>query len=123
MSYNKEFLKELKENRKTYSDMIDFCCDDLILNNYIMEELSKNGYYFDLYCGTDYDEENDTYFDIYQYFIISERDAERLSEYTNEIVFYNEQLDLYLLAVTHVGMRWDYVPANWKELDAVDEDD
>ena len=110
-----EFLKELKEKRKTYAEMIDFCCDNLILNNYIIEELSKKGYFFDFYCGTDYDEKNDIYFDIYQYFIISERDAERLSEYTNEIVFYNEELDLYILGVTHCGTAWAGVSANWKE--------
>lgn len=38
---NNEFLKELKEERTTYKDMIDFCCDSLILNNDIIGELSK----------------------------------------------------------------------------------
>ena len=37
----KEFFKELKEKRKDYRAMIDFCCDSLILNNYIVQELQK----------------------------------------------------------------------------------
>lgn len=116
-NFEKEFLKELKEKRATYKDMIDFCCDSLILNNNIIEELQKNGYYFDIYCGNDYDEEDDIYKEIYQYYIISEQDAERLATYTNEVVYYNEDLDLYLLAVTHYGTAWNGVEANWKEIE------
>lgn len=112
---DKEFLEQLKKERTTYKEMIDFCCDSLILNNYIMQELQKKDIYFDLYCGNDYNEDEDSYEEIYQYFIISESDAERLSEYTNEIVFYNEDLNIYILGVTHCGTAWDYVPANWKD--------
>lgn len=112
---SKEFFDELKKERTTYKDMIDFCCDSLILNNYIIQELQKKDIYFDLYCGNDYNEDEDSYEEIYQYFIISERDAERLAEYTNEIVFYNDDLDIYILGVTHYGTAWDGVPANWKE--------
>lgn len=113
--FRTEFLKELKENRKNYKEMIDFCCDSLILNNDIMQELQKKDIYFDLYCGSDYNEESDEYEEIYQYYIINEQDAERLAEYTNEIVFYNEKLDLYILGVTHFGTAWEGVEANWKE--------
>lgn len=116
-NFKKEFLKELRENRTTYKEMIDFCCDSLILNNSIIEELQKNGYCFDIYCGNDYNEENDTYKDIYQYYIINEQDAERLATHTNEIVYYNEDLDLYILGVTHFGTAWDGVEANWKEIE------
>ena len=28
---------------------------------------------------------------------------------TNEIVFYSEDLDMYLWGVTHYGTSWDYV--------------
>lgn len=145
MSYNKEFLEELREERNSYRKMVQFCCDNMILNNDIINELSKSDFYFDIFCGCDRyftnaegdyisEEEfyklqeegkdgEEFYYEFYQYFIINYEDAERLAEYTNEVVFYNEQLDLYLLAVTHCGTRWDYVPANWKELDEVGEDD
>ena len=123
MSFNKEFLERLRDEKKSYRDMINFCCDSLILNNDIIKELSKNDFYFDIFCGIDYDEEDDTYTEVYQYYIINYQDAERLAEYTNELVYYNEALDLYILGVTHWGTSWDYVPANWKELDEVGEDD
>ena len=141
MSFRKEFLKELREKRTSYKDMIDFCCDSLILNNDIISELSKNGYYFDIFCGSDREflnangdyisekkyckleeegeEVEEVYTDFYQDYIISHRDAERLAEFTNETVFYNDDLNLYLLAVSHYGTSWDYVPSNWKEVEEV----
>lgn len=112
---SKEVLERLKETRKDYRAMIDFCCDGLVLNNDIMPALISNGFEFETYCGTDYDEENDYYLDVFQYFIINDRDAKRLSEYTNELVYYCEPLDLYILGVTHFGTAWDGVPANWKD--------
>ena len=133
---NIEILKQLKEERTTYREMIDFCCDSMVLNNEIIKELTKNAFYFDVFCGDmfEYYNENweeitkeeykqlnekgaETYeqeADIYQYFIVSAYDAERLKEYTNELVIYNEQLDLYLLCVCHFGTGWSGVSANWK---------
>lgn len=49
------------------------------------------------------------YSEIFQYFIISAQGASILEEYTNEIVYYNEALDLYVWGVTHYGTSWDYV--------------
>ena len=49
------------------------------------------------------------YEDIFQYFIISDNGAEILKDYTDEIVFYNEALDMYVWGVTHWGTSWDYV--------------
>jgi len=131
------FLKELREERKTYKKMFDFCCDDAILNNDLIAELSKKGYMFDPYCGNDcyyvdkdgdyitadqYEEQEEEgaeqiYNDIYQYFIINYADAERFKEFTNELILYNDELDLYILCVTHYGTAWDCVPANWQELE------
>lgn len=47
--------------------------------------------------------------EIFQYFIISGNGAQILEDYTDEIVFYNETLDLYVWGVTHWGTAWDYV--------------
>lgn len=47
--------------------------------------------------------------EVYQYYIISDAGADILRELTNEIVFYNEELDMYVWAVTHYGTGWDYV--------------
>ncbi len=50
-------------------------------------------------------------------YIISERGYEFLKEHTDEIVFYNENLELYIWGVTHWGTSWDYVLTNVKLCD------
>lgn len=58
--------------------------------------------------------ENENYYpDIYQYFIVSDNGA-RILEECNEILFYNEELDMYVWGVTHYGTAWDYVLTNIK---------
>ena len=52
---------------------------------------------------------NETEPEIFQYFIISEQGANILKEWTDEIVYYNETLDMYVWGVTHLGTGWDYV--------------
>lgn len=47
--------------------------------------------------------------EIFQYYIISDNGAEILKQYTNEIVFYNSELDMYVWGVTHYGTSWSYV--------------
>ena len=47
--------------------------------------------------------------EIFQYYIISDEGADILKRETNEIVYYNEELDMYVLGVTHWGTSWDYV--------------
>ena len=79
---------------------------DCILNNTIIEETSG---YWEVANGDIYDEETDEYYDIYQYYIITDRAYNFLAEHTDEIVFYNEKLDMYLWGITHFGTAWDYV--------------
>ena len=59
--------------------------------------------------GCEYDEETDEFHEIFQYYIISAQGASILEELTDEIVFYNFELDLYVWGVTHFGTAWDYV--------------
>lgn len=47
--------------------------------------------------------------EIYQYFIITDFGANFLQSYTNEIVFYDNELDIYVWGITHCGTSWDYV--------------
>ena len=74
---------------------------DCILNNNIIE--ATGIWEWDLVNGDDYD------YDIYQWYIISGSGYEFLSEFTDELVFYNEKLDMYIWAITHFGTSWDYV--------------
>ena len=118
--YQIDFLKKLISERTNYSLMIEFCTDNLVLNNSIMPELEGCGYYFDIYCGSlSYSDLDDGEYDkdFYQYYIIDDIAADRFAEYTDEVVFFNEQLDLYLLAVDHYGTPWQSVPANWKKIE------
>lgn len=47
--------------------------------------------------------------DVFQWFIVDDCGARLLQQETNEIVYYNETLDMYLWGVTHYGTSLDYV--------------
>lgn len=102
-----EKVKELEEEKEELEDRM-----------YEFEELEEgetNDYYEEVKTRlAEIDEEiealEDTRYDeIFQYFIISDNGAEILKNWTNEIVFYNETLDMYVWGVTHWGTSWDYV--------------
>lgn len=76
---------------------------DSVLNNNIVSVGQ-----WDLYCGKETDEDGEPY-EVYQYFIISKEGAEILRGWTDEIVYYNDELDMYLWCITHYGTSWDYV--------------
>ena len=62
--------------------------------------------------GNECDEENavEQYAnDIFQWYIIDNGTADRLKRSTDELIFYSEALDVYVLGVTHWGTGWDYV--------------
>lgn len=106
---------------------------DMILNNNILKmgdpddwELEngydcwaydKDGNEVEPYSDEEYDRE---YIDIYQTYIISDRGADILKEYTNEIVYYNNELDMYLWGITHFGTSWDYVLTDIKLIENTD---
>lgn len=46
--------------------------------------------------------------EVFQWFIVDDWGA-RLLQDINEIVYYNETLDMYLWGVTHFGTSWNYV--------------
>lgn len=75
-----EQLNSLEKESKEYSDILDK-----------IEQLGE--VYYD---------------EIFQWYIVSAAGAEILQE-ANEIVYYNEDLDLYIWGVTHFGTAWDYV--------------
>lgn len=79
---------------------------DRVLNNYIVEETGYENW--QLESGEEENEDGYLY-DIYQYYIITAGGARFLEEYTDEIVYYNEDLDMYLWCITHFGTSWDYV--------------
>ena len=84
---------------------------DYVLNNNIYEYTGYENWELD--NGLEEDEDGN-YLEVYQYYIISDSGASFLRDYTDEIVFYNEKLDLYLWGITHFGTSWDYVLTNIK---------
>ena len=70
-----------------------------------------NGEYTEpeLYNGSDYDEENDNYYDIYHYYIVSAYGAEILPD-----------LDMYIWGVTHFGTMWSGVNTSIKIVNTKD---
>lgn len=79
---------------------------DMILNNYIFMYVGYENW--ELEHGLEEDEDGN-YYEVYQYYIISEYGARLLREYTDELVYYNSTLDMYLWGITHFGTSWDYV--------------
>lgn len=117
--------KKLNEYEKqnhciSYRTLLDCLgIDNLILCN----DIAK---YHDLELvnGNDFYEENeDDYLEIYQYFLIdlSGFQLNQIIKETDLLIYYCSDLDLYVLGVTHYGTSWDYVltdakfTTNWNE--------
>lgn len=90
-------------------------CFDSVLNNDIMSLTYDIGSW-DQISGTidntdeieELEEKRDE-LEVFQWFIVDDWGARLLQQETNEIVYYNETLDMYLWGVTHYGTSWDYV--------------
>ena len=79
---------------------------DMVLNNNIFLQAGYENW--ELACGAEENEDGD-YYEVYQYYIIGYYGYRFLEEHTDEIVYYNEELDMYLWGITHFGTSWDYV--------------
>ena len=79
---------------------------DCVLNNNIFEYVGYGNW--ELESGEE-ENEDGYFYDVYQYYIVTDSGARFLGEYTDELVFYNEELDMYLWGITHFGTSWDYV--------------
>lgn len=78
---------------------------DSILNNNIVPYTGYENW--ELVSGTETND--DDYYDIYQYYIITDSGYRFLSDFTDEIVYYHHELDMYVWGITHFGTSWDYV--------------
>lgn len=81
---------------------------DAVMCNDFMEQTYDIGFWEQISGFSDDPENEDYYPDVFQWFITDHAGAEVL-EWNNEIIYYNETLDLYLWGVTHFGTSWDYV--------------
>lgn len=99
---------EREHNRISYKRLVERYFDNMILCNNIVNNYED----LEIVAGSDYDEEEDTFKDIYQYFIVDGCfDEEALQKVGEElgVVYYDSNLDLYILGVDHLGTSWDYV--------------
>ncbi len=78
-----------------------------VMANDIMERTQDIGYW-DIINGNDFNEDDDTFVDVYQWFIIDENGKNILKE-TDEILYENMELGLTVWGATHWGTSWDYV--------------
>lgn len=85
---------------------------DTVLNNNIFGMGWDIGNGWELINGFEEDEEGLIELDpaeVFQWFIVSDNGAQMIQDYTNEILYYHEDLGIYLWGVTHYGTSWDYV--------------
>lgn len=125
---------EKKNNKISFKRLINKLFTDMILCNDITKIFYAdiNGNYVEpeYIIGTDYDEENEEYLDVYQYFIVdfSNYTYSLFEEYKEQlkkefILYYISELDIYILGITHFGTGWDYVLTDIEPTINLDEAD
>lgn len=116
---------EKKHNRISYKRLIDRISGG---NIWLFNNAPKLANYdFEFEINNEYDEETDTYTDIYQYYLIAINNymLEKLKELNikDVIIAYSETLEEYVLLVDHFGTGWDYVLTDIEPTDNYDEAD
>ena len=94
-------LDEVTEHREAFEERLAEIEEELEEINGKRDELEAE--------IEELEEEDTTEREVFQWYIISDSGAQILEENTNEILYYNAELDLYLWGVTHWGTSWDYV--------------
>lgn len=105
----------LKNGYLDYLTLSKIVGDCVINNNIFLFAGYEN---WELTNGLEENEYGD-YLEVYQYYIVSDSGARFLEEYTDEIVYYHDELDMYLWGITHFGTSWDYVLTDIKLKGAV----
>ena len=107
-NYNDEKIakRELEVGYITYRTLADYV-GDMIMCNDIM---CRYGNGLDVINFDNLFNEEGYPYEIFQYFIITRSGYEFLEEYApNEILFYDNELDIYVWGITHLGTSWEYV--------------
>lgn len=116
---------EREHNKISYRRLVDRISKG---NIWLFNNAPKLANYdFEYEVNNEYDEETDTYTDIYQYYLIdiNEYMIEKLQELDvkDVIIAYSETLEEYVLLVDHFGTSWDYVLTDIEPTDNYDEAD
>ena len=108
-----------EENRLDYATMVKWCTDGamvfLSVSPWKMADDWEKQTERDFDCFADAEEQDEDEADeeVFQWFIIDENSAEFFVHYTNELIYYSDSLDMYLLGVTHFGTAWSGVMTEW----------
>ena len=96
------------ERETNYHNAVHYLNNSLIMCNDIIkaDESVLDNMRFDFY-----NEEDDSYMDIYQWFLTdcTKDEVEYLERSFGLLFTYSDKLDLYVLCVNHLGTRWDNV--------------
>lgn len=100
---NTDEIEELEEKRDELEEENESSPSQILENeiNEINEQIKE----------LENEQDNDP--EVFQWFIVDDWGAKLLQD-INEIVYYNEKLDMYLWGITHYGTSWDYVLTNIK---------
>ena len=92
----------------SYAVAVKWLHNDYVLCNNITE---VDPSVYDNMRFSDYNEEDDTYTEIYQWFLTdaSESDVQYLEKHFELKFTYSDKLDCFVLCVDHLGTSWDYV--------------
>lgn len=96
-----------EHNRLDYATFVK--AFDAVLNNNIFNMGWEIGNGWEPVNGSMYNEETGEAQEVYQWFIVSDNGAQMIQDYTDEILYYHEELDIYLWGVTWGGTSWNYV--------------
>lgn len=104
---NSEEVDALKEEITDIENRLEFLTDEEIEEaQMLQEEIGSIQEQIE-----EFEEEQERLYnqEIFQYYIVSDQGAEMIKQYTEDPLFYNETLDMYVWGITHYGTAWSYV--------------
>ena len=102
----------------SYSTLCELCFTDMVLCNNIPSVD------YSIWDNMEWEPEDEDgeYPNIYQYFLVDTDNYWFEIYKDNFLMSYSDELDVYVLCVTHFGMSWSYIPTDVKIIDKELED-
>lgn len=104
---NSDEVEALKEEITDIENRLEFLTDEEIEETQMLQEEIDS--IQDQIEELDEEQERSYNQEIFQYYIVSDQGAEMIKQYTEDPLFYNETLDMYVWGITHYGTAWGYV--------------
>lgn len=104
---NSEEVDALKEEITDIENRLEFLTDEEIEEAQMLQE--EIGSIQEQIEELEEEQERLYNQEIFQYYIVSDQGEEMIKQYTEDPLFYNETLDMYVWGITHYGTAWSYV--------------